>query len=77
MAHFVIETTIEEQNLVLEAIKQVEGETVPVSKLAKLAGLSPSRTRYVLIDLVEAGKIEKIASKAFNKHYIRYSYKLL
>lgn len=77
MAHFVIVTTKEEQDKVLEAIKQVEGQTVPVSKLAALAGLSASRTRYVLIDLVDAGKIEKIPSKAFNKHYIRYSYKIL
>lgn len=77
MAHFVIVTTKEEQDKVLEAIRQVEGITVPVSKIASLAGLSQSRTRYVLIDLVDAGKIEKIASKAFNKHYIRYSYKIL
>lgn len=77
MAHFVIVTTKEEQDKVLEAIRQVEGQTVPVSKLAALAGLSQSRTRYVLIDLVDAGKIEKIPSKAFNKHYIRYSYKIL
>ena len=76
MAQFVVETTAEEQQKVMDAIKQVEGEVVPVSKLAKLAGLSQSRTRYVIFDLIDAGKIQRIPSKAFNKHYIRYSYKI-
>lgn len=77
MAQFIVETTPEEQARVIEAIRQVEDQQVPVSKLAKLADLSPSRTRYVILDLIEAGKIERVPSKAFNKHYIRYSYKIL
>lgn len=76
MAQFIVETTVEEQNKVIEAIRQVEGQTVPVSNIAKLAGLSPSRTRYVILDLIEANKVQRIPSKAFNKHYIRYSYKI-
>ena len=46
------------------------------ARFAEEAGLPQTRARYALIDLIEAGKVERIASKAFNKHYVRYSYKL-
>lgn len=77
MPHFVIETTDEEREAVIEAIKQTEGRVVPVRELADIAGLSQSRVRYAILDLVEAKKVERIASKAFNKHYVRYTYKVL
>lgn len=77
MAHFVVETTAEEQKTVMEVLKEVQGQTIPVSKIASMAKLSTSRTRYVLIDLIDAGKVERVATKAFNKHYVRYSYKIL
>ena len=77
MAKFNIETTPDEQRAVLEALKQVEGTTVAVSAIAQLANLSQSRTRYAIIDLLEAGKIERVPSKAYNKHWVRYSYKVL
>lgn len=77
MAHFVVETTPEEQDKVLAVLRQVEGKTVPVSQIAKLAGLSQSRTRYVIIDLVDAGLVQKVPTKQFNKHYMRYSYVIL
>lgn len=77
MAHYVVETTPEERQKVLEAIKEIEGKTIPVSAIARLAGLSESRTRYSIIDLIDEGKIQRIPTKAFNTHYIRYSYKIL
>ena len=77
MPHFVIETTQDERDAVLEAIKQNEGKVVPVRVLADAAGLSQSRVRYAIMDLIESKKIERIAEKAFNKHYVRYSYKIL
>ena len=77
MAKFVIETTREEQEAVIKVLKQLEGETVPVEAIASKTGLRPSRVRYVIIDLIDAGKIERIATKAFNKHYVRYTYKVL
>ena len=77
MAIIKIETTIEEQQQVIEALKQCEDKVVPVSEIALKAGLSQSRTRYVLVDLIESGKIERIAAKAFNKHYTRYKYRVL
>lgn len=77
MAQFVVETTPEEREAILNVIKQIEGQTVPVRVIAEMADMSQSRARYALIDLLEARKIERVASKAINKHYVRYSYKLL
>lgn len=77
MAQFIIETTKEEQDKVIEVLKQLEGKTVPVSTIAEMAGMRDSRVRYVIIDLISAGKIERIPTKAFSKHYMRYTYKVL
>ena len=76
MPKITIETTQEEQAAVLRAVKALEGQVVAVRIIAEEAGLSQSRARYALVDLIEAGKIERVASKAFNKHYVRYSYKI-
>lgn len=77
MAQFMVETTIEEQEAVLEVLKEIGEETVPVRVIAEKVGLRQSRVRYVLIDLEQAGKIERIVSKAFNKHYVRYAYRVI
>lgn len=76
MPKIIVETTREEQAAVLRAVKALEGQVVAVRVIAEEAGLSQSRARYALVDLIEAGKIERVASKAFNKHYVRYSYKI-
>jgi len=77
MAQFIVETTEEERNRILEVLKDLQGQTVPVSAIAERANMRPSRARYALVDLIEAGKVERVASKAFNKHYVRYSYNIL
>ena len=77
MAKFVVETTPEEQAKVMEILVKLQGQTVPVSAIAEQAGLRQSRARYAIADLIEAGKVRKVASKAFNKHYVRYTYEIL
>lgn len=77
MAQFIVVTTKEEQEEVLQVLRTLKSKTVPVSKIAKLAKLKPTRTRYVLEDLVDAGKIKRNIAKAFNPHYIRYYYEVL
>jgi len=77
MAKFTIVTSEKEQEEVLKALKQINGATASVSTIAKTAGLPISRTRYALIDLEDAGKIKKEATRAFNRHYVRYAYKIL
>lgn len=77
MAQFTVNTTAEEQDKVLSALRELNGATTPVSAIANITGLRQSRVRYVLQDLVDAGRIEKVPTKAFNKHYVRYCYKVL
>lgn len=77
MAQINIITTKEEQDRVLATIKKLQGQTVAVSAIAKEAGLNQNRVRYVVTDLLEAGKIKREASKAYNKHYVRYKYEVL
>ena len=76
MAQFVVETTQEERDAVLHVLRTIEGQTVPVSRIADLAGLKASRTRYALSDLIEMKLVERVPTKAFNKHYVRYAYKI-
>lgn len=76
MATFIINTSEEDRLEVLKAIKEVEGDTIAVSKLANMTGLPHSRVRYCIEDLIEEGRLEKIPTKAFNKHYTRYCYKI-
>lgn len=77
MAQFTVTTTQEEQDKVLHALMELQGATTPVSAIAAIAGLGHSRTRYAIQDLIDAGRIEKVPTKAFNKHYVRYSYRVL
>ena len=76
MANIVIKTTAEEQNKVIKALRELKEEPTSVSAVAAYTGLKQSRVRYAIIDLLDAGKIERVTVKAFNKHYIRYSYKV-
>lgn len=77
MAAIVIKTTYEEQKKVLKAVEIFEGKTVSVADLSSWAGMNQSRVRYALMDLVDQGLVERIPKKAFNKNYIRYSYKVI
>lgn len=77
MAQISIVTTAVEQEYVLKAIKELQGKTVAVSEIARTAGMNPNRVRYVITDLLEAGKIKREATKAFNKHYVRYKYEVI
>lgn len=77
MAQITIKTTENEQQRVLIALRKLQGETIPVSKIAHEAHMNPNRARYVLMDLIAAGKVTREATKAFNKNYIRYKYTLV
>jgi len=77
MAQINIITTADEREKVLNALKELVDKTVAVSEIAKKAGMNPNRVRYVVTDLEEAGKIRRIPTKAFNKHYVRYKYEIV
>ena len=77
MAQISVVTTQEERDAVLQVLKELDGAVTPVSRIATMANLKQSRARYVILDLIEAGKVEKVPHRAFNKHYVRYSYNVL
>jgi DNA-binding IclR family transcriptional regulator len=77
MAQITITTTPEERGQVLKVLIDLAGATVSVSAVAKQAKMNPNRVRYVIADLEEAGKINKIPTKVFNKHYARYKYEIV
>jgi len=77
MAQINITTTNEEQSNILEVLAKIKDRTIAVSEIAHLANLNQNRVRYVIADLVEAGKINRIPTKAFNAHYIRYRYEVI
>jgi len=77
VAKIEIKTTKEEQQQILQVIKQCEGRTISVASIARLAELNPNRVRFIIMDLVENNKIKRIPTKAFNKHYIRYKYEII
>jgi DNA-binding MarR family transcriptional regulator len=77
MAQINVTTTEAERNAVLKVLVELRGEVAPVSHIAREAGLKQSRARYAILDLIEAGRIEKVPHRAFNKHYVRYSYNIL
>ena len=74
MAVIQILTTPEEQRKVLEAISRLEGQTVAYTTIAKEADVPDNRVRYIITDLLEAGKIKRETTKAMSKHYVRYKY---
>ncbi len=77
MAQITISTSGEEQDKVLEVLKELNGKVMAVSAIAKMANMRDSRVRYAIQDLVDAGRVRKVPTKAFNRHYIRYSYEVL
>jgi Fic family protein len=77
MAQITITTTPEEQDKVLQAIKELNGKVTAVSTIARMTGLRASRVRYAIQDLVDAERVRKVPTRAFNKHYVRYSYEIM
>lgn len=77
MAQITITTTAEEQHKILETLIKLQGQTVPVSKIARDAKLNPNRVRYIIADLEDLGKIRRVPTRMFNEHYIRYKYEVL
>jgi len=77
MAQINIITSSEEQEAVLSALRHMVGKTKSVPEIAAVSMLKACRVRYVLTDLEDAGKIRRVPTKAFNAHYIRYTYEVL
>lgn len=66
-----------EKLAVLNVIKKKQNITISVSKIAEAAKLNPNRTRFIIEDLIEEGRLKRIPTKQFNERYIRYSYEVV
>lgn len=76
MASININISEDEKKKLLKAIKKVEGQTISVAKIAEKAKMNPNRVRFIIEDLIEENRLERIATKKFNPRYVRYSYKV-
>lgn len=75
MASVNIKIFPEEKTKVVIAIKQTKGETTSVAKIAAIAKINPNRTRFIIEELLEEGRIERTPTKFYGSKYVRYSYK--
>ena len=76
MSIIAITTTPDEQEKVLEVVRTIDStKAISVARLAEMANMNASRVRYAIADLVDQGRIELVPIRAFNKNYIRYSYR--
>ena len=77
MAKITINISEQEKVNVMRAIKQLNGKTTSVNEIADKAGYNPNRTRFIVDDLLEDGRITREVKKKFNDKYIRYSYSVV
>jgi len=66
-----------EKQAVLKVLSKKQGVTISVAKIGELAKINPNRTRFIIEDLIEEGRLKRIPTKKFNDKYIRYSYEVL
>lgn len=66
-----------EKEKLVAVINKHKGKTMSVAALAADAGFNPNRTRFIIEELLQDGRIKRIPTKAFNARYIRYSYEVI
>ena len=67
----------EEKDALVKVIKKNAGKTISVAALAKEAGFNPNRSRFIIEELLEEGRIKRVPTKSFNERYIRYKYEAI
>ena len=77
MASINIKIYEHEKQAVLKVLRKKQGVTISVSKIGELAKINRNRTRFIIEDLIEEGRLKRIPTKKFNDKYIRYSYEVL
>ena len=66
-----------EKKKLIKVIKKHEGIMMSVSQIADKADFNPNRTRFIIEELLEEGRIKRNVEKKFNDRYIRYSYEVV
>lgn len=74
MASVNIQIFPEEKDSIIRVLKKHKGKTMSVAAIAREAGLNPNRSRFIIEELLEEGRITRTATKQFNARYIRYCY---
>jgi RIO-like serine/threonine protein kinase len=74
MASIEIKIPEEEKLRILQALRTMQNKVVSVATIAKTAKLNPNRSRFIIEDLIEEGRITRTVAKTFNERYIRYTY---
>lgn len=77
MASITVKIFPEEKDKLVAIIRKHKDETISVTKLAKEAGLNPNRSRFILEELLEEGRVTREITKAFNPRFIRYKYEVV
>lgn len=74
MAQINVKIFDDEKAAMVKVIKKNKGKTISVAKLAQQAEQNPNRARFVIDELIQEGKVEKVPTKQFNERYVRYTY---
>ena len=77
MASINVKIEESEKQAIVDVIKTIQGQTVPVRVIAEKAGYNPNRTRFIIEDLLEEGRIVRKATRQFNPKYVRYCYEVV
>lgn len=67
-------TTKEERDHLLDTVRNFHDREVAVSTLSHFSGMTQTRVRYVLDDLIAEGRIDKVPTRSINARYMRYKY---
>ncbi len=74
MPTFTIMTTREERDHLYDVLRRFHDKETPVATIATAAGMTPTRVRYVIDDLVAEGRLDKVPTRSINARYMRYKY---
>jgi len=73
-----IEIRPEEKEQVIKALKQLGSkDVVTIKQIAVATGQNPNRTRFVVQELLEEGRIVRHIAVQYNARYTRYRYEVL
>jgi len=67
----------EEKDAIVRVLQKHEEQTISVAAIANEADFNPNRTRFIVEELLDEGRIRKIPTKMFNARYIRYKYEVV
>lgn len=78
MASVTVKIHQQEKDKLVSIIRtKCKDKTISVTKIASLAGFNPNRTRFIIEELLEEGRIRRVVTKQYNERYVRYKYEVI